>query len=79
MFKLSCRLIFGRAPNNWDIIKKVDYDYETEKQVTEWLSKNFHEKSIFWIDYIVTKNDVILFRANNVNLFFDGSNYRENR
>ena len=79
MFKLSYRLIYGRAPNNRDIIKNVDTDFETENEVKEWLSKNFHEKSIFWIDYVVTKDDVILYTANNVNLFFDGSNYRENR
>lgn len=79
MFKLSYRLIFGRAPNNWDIIKKVYHDFKTENEVKEWLSKNFHEKSIFWIDYTVTKDDVILYTTNNVNLFFDGSNYRENR
>lgn len=79
MFKLSCRLIFGRAPDNRDIIKKVEYDFKTENELTQWMSKRFLDKSLFWIDYTTTKEDVILYTANNVNLIFDGSNYRENR
>ena len=79
MFKLSCRLIFGCAPDKRDIIKKVKYDFKTENELTQWMSKRFLDKSLFWIDYTVTKDDVILYTANNVNLIFDGSNYRENR
>jgi hypothetical protein len=79
MVSLSYRLIYGRDPNNWDIIKKVYHVFKTENEVIEWISKNFLEKSIFWIDYTVTKDGVILFTANNVNLYFNGSNYRENR
>jgi hypothetical protein len=72
-------MIYGRAPNMHDIIKIEKYDFTTQDELDKWLTKKIKKKSIFWIDYTVTQNDVILRTANNVNLAYDGKNYRENR
>jgi hypothetical protein len=67
-YKIKYTLLMGFDPFKHPIIVKKEDLYDEMDSINSWIEKNILPSSIWWIDYQILNEEVILEEKRNINL-----------